>query len=211
MVLQENENVPCHRTAAVAAAWRRCRRDPERDRGGSHRAQSRPRALAYGYADALEFASMEQHARIPHFLVELPRRRDRQRRFRRAGRRGRDRVAGSPGWGEGFATEAARALVDLARFLGHENWSPVISPTTRHPARSCARPGSSRPENSRGASAAHGRRDGFPRARARSRGNGPAHRVEIRGMMPDAKGPALRAGPLMSHSAGISASLNSPS
>ena len=26
----------------------------------------------YGYADAVEFAAMEQDMRIPHFLVELP-------------------------------------------------------------------------------------------------------------------------------------------
>lgn len=76
----------------------------------------------YGYADAVEFAAMEQDMRIPHFLVELP----------------GEGVIGSAGfgeqegaveigywitrkwWGRGFATEAARALVDLARFLGHE-------------------------------------------------------------------------------------------
>ncbi|UVI38482.1 GNAT family N-acetyltransferase [Qipengyuania spongiae] len=76
----------------------------------------------YGPEDALAFASMKQDARIPHFLLELP----------------GEGVIGSAGfgeqageieigywiarkwWGQGFATEASRALVDLGRFLGHE-------------------------------------------------------------------------------------------
>lgn len=75
----------------------------------------------YGLAEAQAFASMEQDPRAPHFLLHLP----------------QEGVIGSAGfgqhgddieigywigqkwWGRGYATEAALALVAIARMLGH--------------------------------------------------------------------------------------------
>lgn len=75
----------------------------------------------YGIADAQAFAAMPQDIRLPHFLVTLP----------------GHGVIGSAGlglhegeaelgywiarshWGRGFATEAADAVLSIARALGH--------------------------------------------------------------------------------------------
>lgn len=78
----------------------------------------------YRAEHAREFAALAQDARLPHFMVTLP------------GPRGAELIggvglhAGETGaelgywiapehWGRGFATEAARALLGLARTLGH--------------------------------------------------------------------------------------------
>jgi len=75
----------------------------------------------YGIAEARAFAALPQDPRLPHFLVTLP----------GAG------VIGSAGlgehqgeaelgywiarahWGRGYATEAARGVLEVARMLGH--------------------------------------------------------------------------------------------
>lgn len=75
----------------------------------------------YGLADAEAFVAMPQDAKAPHFLVQLP----------------DEGVIGSAGfgrtdddieigywigqdwWGRGYATEAARALIAIARMIGH--------------------------------------------------------------------------------------------
>ena len=75
----------------------------------------------YGLDDARRFASLQQDSGAPHFLVHLP----------------GEGVIGSAGfgrqgteieigywiarkwWGRGFATEAAGALLPIARMLGH--------------------------------------------------------------------------------------------
>lgn len=75
----------------------------------------------YGEADARFFASMKQDPRLPHFLVTLP-------GEGVIGSAGLGEIDGEPEigywigrdyWGHGFATEAGRAVVDIARALGH--------------------------------------------------------------------------------------------
>ncbi len=75
----------------------------------------------YGLAQAQEFAALEQDVTIPHFVLQ----------------HGAHQIVGSAGlgrhegeveigywiarkwWGRGFATEAARGVIAIARVLGH--------------------------------------------------------------------------------------------
>jgi RimJ/RimL family protein N-acetyltransferase len=79
----------------------------------------------YAMEDAMEFARLPQERLVPHFLITLP---------TSAG----SQLIGSAGlgweeghvelgywiarsnWGQGYATEAARAVLQLARALGHQ-------------------------------------------------------------------------------------------
>lgn len=75
----------------------------------------------YAEGDARVFAGMPQDARLPHFLVTLP----------GAGVIGSAGMAENDGvpeigywiarehWGKGYAVEAAQAVLDIARMLGH--------------------------------------------------------------------------------------------
>ena len=76
----------------------------------------------YGEADAREFAAMPQDLRLPHFLVTLP-------GVGVIGSAGLGENAGEAElgywiareyWGQGYATEAARAVLRIARTLGHK-------------------------------------------------------------------------------------------
>ena len=76
----------------------------------------------YKEADAKHFASIEQDRRLPHFLVTLPGQGV-------IGSAGMGEVDGEaelgywiarPYWGHGFATEAARGVIEVARSLGHD-------------------------------------------------------------------------------------------
>lgn len=75
----------------------------------------------YGEEDARSFARIEQNMRLPHFLVTLP-------GTGAIGSVGLGEHGGQPEigywiardhWGRGFATEAGRALLDIAQTLGH--------------------------------------------------------------------------------------------
>ena len=76
----------------------------------------------YGEEDAKSFASMQQDPYLPHFLVTLPGRGI-------IGSAGLGASNGEPEigywiarshWGEGYATEAARGVIEVARMLGHK-------------------------------------------------------------------------------------------
>lgn len=75
----------------------------------------------YGEADARSFAAMKQDPRLPHFLVTLP-------GVGVIGSAGLGEHDGRPEigywigrdfWGQGYATEAGRAVISIARTLGH--------------------------------------------------------------------------------------------
>ena len=75
----------------------------------------------YRESDAKSFASLEQDRRLPHFLVTLPGQGV-------IGSAGMGEVDGEaelgywiarPFWGQGYATEAARGVIEIARSLGH--------------------------------------------------------------------------------------------
>jgi RimJ/RimL family protein N-acetyltransferase len=75
----------------------------------------------YGEKDAREFAALPQNLRLPHFLVTLP-------GTGVIGSAGLGEHEGEPEigywigrdyWGHGFATEAAGAVLRIARTLGH--------------------------------------------------------------------------------------------
>lgn len=75
----------------------------------------------YGEDAARAFAAMTQDARLPHFLVTLP-------GVGVIGSAGLGDHEGAPElgywiarehWGQGYATEAARAVLRIARTLGH--------------------------------------------------------------------------------------------
>lgn len=79
----------------------------------------------YGPDDAKSFAGLAQDARLPHFLVTLP-------GTGVIGSAGMGEVDGRPEigywiarqhWGKGYATEAARGVVEVARMLGHRQLS----------------------------------------------------------------------------------------
>ena len=76
----------------------------------------------YGETDARSFASMNQDPRLPHFLVTLP-------GVGVIGSAGLGEHDGRPEigywigrdfWGRGYATEAGRAVIAIARTLGHQ-------------------------------------------------------------------------------------------
>jgi RimJ/RimL family protein N-acetyltransferase len=79
----------------------------------------------YGLEDAREFAARTQDPRLPHFLVTLPG----HGVIGSAGIGAHPEQPGGPPelgywiarahWGQGFATEAARAVLRIARTLGH--------------------------------------------------------------------------------------------
>jgi RimJ/RimL family protein N-acetyltransferase len=75
----------------------------------------------YGMADARDFAALPQDRRLPHFLVTLP-------GAGVIGSAGMGEHEGEPEigywiardhWGRGYATEAGRAVLEVARMLGH--------------------------------------------------------------------------------------------
>lgn len=75
----------------------------------------------YGEADAREFAALPQDRQLPHFLVTRP-------GVGVIGSAGLGEHAGEAEigywiardhWGQGYATEAARAVIEIARMLGH--------------------------------------------------------------------------------------------
>jgi RimJ/RimL family protein N-acetyltransferase len=75
----------------------------------------------YGEAEARSFAALDQDQRLPHFLVTLP-------GHGVIGSAGLGENDGQPEigywiardfWGQGFATEAAGAVLKIARTLGH--------------------------------------------------------------------------------------------
>lgn len=75
----------------------------------------------YGIADARAFAALPQDARLPHFLVTLP-------GAGVIGAAGLGEHEGEPEigywiarehWGRGYATEAAGAVLRIARAIGH--------------------------------------------------------------------------------------------
>lgn len=75
----------------------------------------------YRLADAREFAALPQDPRLPHFLVTLP-------GVGVIGSAGMGQHEGEPEigywiarpfWGQGYATEAAGAVLRIARTLGH--------------------------------------------------------------------------------------------
>ncbi len=72
--------------------------------------------------DARDFAALPQDPRLPHFLVTLPG----TGVIGCAGLGAHDGAAeigywiGRPYWGQGFATEAAHAVLRIARTLGHQ-------------------------------------------------------------------------------------------
>jgi RimJ/RimL family protein N-acetyltransferase len=75
----------------------------------------------YGIEDARNFAALPQDMRLPHFLVTLP-------GVGVIGSAGLGEHEGEPElgywiarahWGQGYATEAAQAVLRIARTLGH--------------------------------------------------------------------------------------------
>ena len=79
----------------------------------------------YGDDDARSFAAIEQKSSTPHFLLILPT----QDGWELVGSAGlgthRDEVElgywiARRFWGQGFATEAARAVLEIARLCGHK-------------------------------------------------------------------------------------------
>ena len=75
----------------------------------------------YGLAEAEQFVALPQDEKAPHFLVQLPG--EGVIGSAGFGRQGDDVEIGywiaREHWGQGYATEAARALIDLARMIGH--------------------------------------------------------------------------------------------
>lgn len=75
----------------------------------------------YSERDARDFVTLPQDPRLPHFLVTLPG----TGVIGSAGLGAHDCGAeigywiGRPYWGQGFATEAARAVLRIAQTLGH--------------------------------------------------------------------------------------------
>ncbi len=80
----------------------------------------------YTARDARNFASQPQDPRCPHFLITLPTSAEPARIVGSVGLAGdgEDVLLGywiaRDHWGKGFATEAARAVLSLARTLGHK-------------------------------------------------------------------------------------------
>lgn len=79
----------------------------------------------YGEDDARAFAAMAQDARLPNFLVTLP-------GEGVIGSAGLGEHAGTPElgywiarrhWGRGYASEAGRAVIEIARMLGYQRLS----------------------------------------------------------------------------------------
>ena len=76
----------------------------------------------YGERDARDFTALPQDMRLPHFLVTLPG----TGVIGCTGLGAHDGAAelgywiGRPFWGQGFATEAARAVLQIAHTLGHQ-------------------------------------------------------------------------------------------
>ena len=84
----------------------------------------------YTAEDARSFAGTEQDPRLPHFFVTLPTSTEPARIIGSAGLGRSDNGEVELGywiardhWGRGFATEAARAVLSLARTLGHRRVS----------------------------------------------------------------------------------------
>jgi RimJ/RimL family protein N-acetyltransferase len=79
----------------------------------------------YTDADARDFARQPQDARLPHFFVTLPSAAEPARLIGCVGLAEMDGEIelgywfGREWWGRGFATEAARAVLRLAKVLGH--------------------------------------------------------------------------------------------
>jgi len=77
----------------------------------------------YGITDARSFAAMPQDQRLPHFLVTLPG----TGIIGSAGlcaHEGQAEIGywiARPHWGQGYAPEAARAVIDIARTIGHSS------------------------------------------------------------------------------------------
>jgi RimJ/RimL family protein N-acetyltransferase len=78
----------------------------------------------YRAADAREFAGRDQYPRFPTFLLTLPE----EQGSRLVGCAGLGETAtgveigywiARPYWGQGFATEGARGVLEVARVLGH--------------------------------------------------------------------------------------------
>ncbi len=75
----------------------------------------------YGEHDAREFAGLAQDQYLPHFLITLPG----SGVIGSAGLAERDGAAelgywiARSHWGRGFATEAGRSVIEIARSLGH--------------------------------------------------------------------------------------------
>lgn len=85
----------------------------------------------YRPEDAREFAAKQQDARCPHFVITLPTSSAPARIIGSAGLAQRDGEVelgywiARDHWGKGFATEAARAVLSLARTLGHGRISGI--------------------------------------------------------------------------------------
>ena len=82
----------------------------------------------YTAENAREFVSRPQDPRFPGFLIELPSRLGRQSigYIGLADREGKVELGywiARPWWGRGYATEAARGVLEIARLLGHRRVS----------------------------------------------------------------------------------------